>query len=56
LINGIFGIVIGRRIEVPHHSLNDVIDATIAVLHDPKAKVVLIPDPCQKCEIIDTDW
>ena len=56
LINGTFGIAIGRRIEVPKHSLNDVIDATIEVLHNPKAKVVLIPDPCQKCEIIDTDW
>ena len=56
LVNGCFGIAIGSRIESPKHSLNDVIDATIAVLHDPKAKVVLIPDPCQKCEIIDTDW
>lgn len=56
LVNGTFAIAIGRRIEVPKHSLNDVIDATIDVLHNPKAKVVLIPDPCQKCEIIDTDW
>lgn len=56
LINGIFAIAIGRRIEVPKHSLNDVIDATINVLHNPNAKVILIPDPCQKCEIIDTDW
>lgn len=56
LVNGCFGIAIGRRIEVPKHSLNDVIDATLAVLHDPKAKVVLIPDPCQKCEVVDTDW
>ena len=56
LVNGTFGIAIGRRIEVPKHSLNDVIDATLNVLHDPKAKVVLIPDPCQKCEIIETDW
>jgi DNA gyrase/topoisomerase IV subunit A len=56
LVNGTFAIAIGRRIEVPKHSLNDVIDATLAVLHDPKAKVVLIPDPCQKCEIVDTDW
>ena len=56
LVNGTFGIAIGRRIEVPMHALNDVIDATLAVLHDPKAKVILIPDPCQKCEIIDTDW
>ena len=56
LVNGTFGIAIGRRIEVPKHSLSDVIDATIEVLHNPKAKVVLIPDPCQKCEVIDTDW
>ena len=56
LVNGCFGIAIGSRIESPKHSLNDVIDATIEVLHNPNAKVVLIPDPCQKCEIIDTDW
>lgn len=56
LVNGCFGIAIGSRIESPKHSLNDVIDATINVLHNPNAKVVLIPDPCQRCEIIDTDW
>ena len=56
LINGTFGIAIGRRIEVPKHSINDVIDATLNVLKNPNAKVVLIPDPCQKCEIVDTDW
>jgi DNA gyrase subunit A len=56
LVNGTFGICIGRRIEVPKHSLNDVIDATLAVLHNPNAKVALIPDPCQKCEVVDTDW
>lgn len=56
LINGTFAIAIGRRIEVPKHSINDVIDATLALLHNPKSKVILIPDPCQRCEIIDTDW
>jgi len=56
LVNGTFSICIGRRIEVPKHSLNDVIDATLAVLKNPQAKVILIPDPCQKCEIVDTDW
>ena len=56
LVNGTFGIAIGRRIEVPKHSLNDVIDATITLLHNPNAKIALIPDPCQKCEVIDTDW
>lgn len=56
LVNGCFGIAIGERIESARHSLSDVIDATINVLHNPKAPVILIPDPCQKCEIIDTDW
>lgn len=56
LINGTFGIAIGRRIEVPHHSLNDVIDATLTLLHNPKASIVLIPDPCMPCELVDTDW
>jgi len=56
LVNGNFGISIGERNESPSHSLNDVIDATINVLHDINAKVVLIPDPCQKCEIVNTDW
>ena len=56
LINGFFAIAIGRRLEVPKHSLNDVVDATIQLLHNPNSKVILIPDPCQKCEIIDTDW
>ena len=56
LINGTFGIAIGRRIEVPKHSLNDVVDATLAVMHNINSKVVLIPDPCQKCEVIEADW
>lgn len=56
LINGAFSIAIGRRIEVPPHSINDVIDATIALMHNPNTKIVLIPDQCMKCEIINTDW
>lgn len=56
LVNGVFAIAIGRRIEIPHHNLADVIDATVALLDNPKAKVILIPDQCQACEIVDTDW
>ena len=56
LVIGTFSIVIGERVEIPPHSLNDVIDATLDVLHNPNAKVILIPDPCQKCELIETDW
>ena len=56
LVNGTFGIAIGMRIEVPCHSLNDVIDATITLLHNPNAKIILIPDQCMPCEIVNTDW
>ena len=56
LVNGTFSIAIGTRVEIPPHSLNDVIDATITLLHNPNAKIVLIPDQCTKCEIVNTDW
>lgn len=56
LVNGSYGIAIGERIEVPPHSLNDVIDATLDLMRNPDAKVVLIPDPCDKCEIVNADW
>lgn len=56
LINGCFAIAIGHKIGVPKHSINDVIDVTLKLIDNPKAKFILIPDPCHKCEIIDTDW
>ena len=56
LVNGTFSIAIGERVEVPPHSLNDVIDVTLMLMKDPSTKVVLIPDPNQKCEVINTDW
>ena len=56
LINGVFSIAVGTKIEVPSHNLGEVIDATIALLDNPNAKVVLIPDPPMACEIVDTNW
>lgn len=56
LLNGTFSIAVGTKVEIPHHSLNDIIDATLTLLHNPKAKIALIPDPCMPCEIIDTNW
>ncbi len=56
LVNGCFAIAIGEKIEGPKHALNDVIDETIKVLHNPNHRVVLIPDPCHVCEVVDTDW
>lgn len=56
LINGAFGIGYGLRTEVPSHNFNEVIDATIKLMENPNADVVLIPDHCMACEIFDTNW
>lgn len=56
LINGTWGLGTGRKTTIPAHNINEVIDATINVLENPDAPVVLIPDQCSPCEIIDTNW
>ena len=56
LINGSFSIGLGMKVEIPSHNLGEVIDATIKLLHNPNAQVVLIPDHCQACEIVETDF
>lgn len=57
LINGILGgIGTGVKADLPPHNMREVIDATLKLIDDPKASVVLIPDHCLPCEIIDTDW
>lgn len=58
LINGSFGIGLGEgmKSDIPSHNINEVIDATIALMKDPNYDPILAPDHCMKCEIIDTDW
>lgn len=56
LINGCFGIGTGESTTVPPHNINEVIDATLRLLDDPAAPVVLIPDQCMPCEIIGANW
>lgn len=56
LINGTFGIGTGLKAFVPSHNLAEVIDATITLIKNPNAEVVLIPDQCMETEIIDTNW
>ena len=56
LINGTLGIGFGIKAGIPPHNIGEVIDATIKLIHDPKADVVLVPDQCMPCEIIDTNW
>lgn len=56
LINGSFGIGLGLRAEIPTHNLAEVVDATLMLMDNPEAEVVLVPDHCMKCEIINTDF
>lgn len=56
LINGTSGIGVGMKVDIPTHNLSEVIDATIRLIDNPKSEVVLIPDHCISCNIIDTDW
>ena len=56
LINGSFGIGVGTRADIPTHNLNEVIDATLMLMDNPNAEVVLAPDHCMNCEIFETDF
>lgn len=56
LINGAFGIGFGIKVDIPPHNPNEVIDATLALLDDPSTPVILVPDQCQKCEIVETNF
>ena len=57
LINGSFGIGLGKRVDIPSHNTNEVIDAIITLMQNPNAEIALIPDTCMPCEIFDdTDW
>lgn len=56
LVNGSGNIAVGEKIDIPSHNLCDVIDQCIALIKNPNHQVVLIPDHCQKTEIINNDW
>ena len=49
LMNGSTGIAVGMTTNIPPHNLNEIIDATIAIIDDPKieldALIQLIPGP-----------
>lgn len=56
LINGAFGIGIGISSRIPKHNINEVIDATINLIYNPDSEVVLIPDQCMPCDIVETNF
>lgn len=56
LINGTMGLGFGVKTYIPSHNITEVIDATIKLIKNPDAPVVLVPDNCMNCDIIDTNW
>lgn len=56
LINGTFGIGVGMAVNIPPHNLIEVLEATRLLLKDPSQEIVLIPDLCQACHLVDTNW
>lgn len=56
LINGASGIGVGMRMDLPPHNPREVIRATRSLLKNPNADVVLVPDFCMPCDIIDNNW
>ena len=57
LINGSFGIGLGKKVDIPSHNTNEVIDAMISLIRNPNQEITLIPDTCMPCEIFDdANW
>lgn len=56
LVNGASGIGVGTTVNIPTHNLGEVIDATLRLMDNPNSEVILLPDHCIPCEIVDTDW
>lgn len=56
LINGAFGIAVAIRTQIPSHNISEVIDMTIKLIKNPNTDVVLVPDDCCGCDIIEADW
>ena len=55
LLNGSHGIALGMSSDVLPYNLNEVADATVKLLKNPKADVHLIPDSPTGCDVIKRD-
>ena len=56
LLNGCLGIGYGMAANIPAYNFKDVVDATIMLIANPDANVVLIPDSPTGADIIETDF
>lgn len=55
MLNGSHGIALGMSSDVLPYNLNEVADATVKLLKNPKADVHLIPDSPTGCDVIKRD-
>ena len=53
LINGSSGIGVGIKNYIPPHNLGEVIDATLQLMDNPNSSILLYPDFCFPCDIVD---
>lgn len=56
LLNGCLGIGFGLAANLPAFNFKEVVEATIALMLDPKANIVLIPDSPTGADVIQTDF
>lgn len=56
LLNGCLGIGYGVASNIPPFNFRDIINATIKLLKDPNAQIVLIPDSPTGSDIIECDF
>jgi len=56
LLNGTLGIGYGLACNIPSMCFKEVVDATIELIHNPEANIILIPDSPSGCDIIQGDF
>lgn len=56
LCKNISGLGYGMSTGIPYYCPNEVVDAMIKLIDNPKYKPVLIPDSPTGCPIVDNDW
>lgn len=56
LLNGCLGIGYGVASNIPPFNFKELINATIQLMIDPNANIILIPDSPTGCDVIETDF
>jgi len=56
LVNGCLGVAYGISVQIPSYNFKEVLDATIMLMRDPNANIILIPDSPTGADIIEADF